>query len=472
MAIEKQPAIKSYFFGKGYRDLGNTIADSWKMNGQSAKKYWTKSLDRWEEGGFKLFLAVAMAFAALSVWIFGTIFFSLFSVVHIIILGTFFLTIYVSFTVVWLVDRGYRVWHRIFTACPYCHHKSDLPYYICPKCNAKHSRLIPSSYGIMKRVCRCGQKLPTNFFNGRSSLEPICPSCSRAIGKDFGTVPPICIPLIGGPSVGKTCFLIASVREFMEKFAPQQGWNVRFPDQGDDEMHYKKLSSNFESGIEPEKTGELTPRAFNFFVSDPRWKMEKLIYFYDSAGEAFRSSSDLSKHSFYEYLHGFILIIDPFSIRELCDEYEDELKHNQAIKPSEAILDDTFDTMLNHLMQNYRLKIDQQITKPCAVIINKVDTFDLADKIGETAAQRFMRRDSTVVTLEDAVDKLCRQVLRDEWGLGNFIRKLDSQFKTYRFFTCSALGRSPDQSYKPFRPYGVIEPMMWLLGQADKDLKR
>ena len=39
MAITPQPAKKSYFFDKGYRDLGNTIKGAWIRNFDSIKMY-------------------------------------------------------------------------------------------------------------------------------------------------------------------------------------------------------------------------------------------------------------------------------------------------------------------------------------------------------------------------------------------------------------------------------------------------
>ena len=39
MATTPQPAKKSYFFGKGYVDLGNTIKGAWQRNFDSIKKY-------------------------------------------------------------------------------------------------------------------------------------------------------------------------------------------------------------------------------------------------------------------------------------------------------------------------------------------------------------------------------------------------------------------------------------------------
>ena len=42
MAAVPQPAKKSYFFGKGYRDVGNTIKGAWRRNFASLGKFKNK----------------------------------------------------------------------------------------------------------------------------------------------------------------------------------------------------------------------------------------------------------------------------------------------------------------------------------------------------------------------------------------------------------------------------------------------
>ena len=46
MAAVLQPAKKSYFFGKGYRDVGNTIKGAWRRNFVSLRKFKNNITDR------------------------------------------------------------------------------------------------------------------------------------------------------------------------------------------------------------------------------------------------------------------------------------------------------------------------------------------------------------------------------------------------------------------------------------------
>jgi len=469
--METQPAIKSYFFGKGYQDLFNTIKDSWNMNLASAKKYWNKTTDFWDEDNhlYKI-LSVATAFSALSVIVFGSIWFAVLSILHILILGSFFLVIYFAFSIVLIIEKIYMLIRGIFTACPECHHKSPLPAYLCPKCKIIHTRLIPSSYGILKRTCHCGNKLPTTFFQRRLQLKEyaICLNCNRSITTQ--ETKPICIPIIGGASVGKTCFLISATRSIINKLAPKVSWNIEFLD-SNNEIRYKKELNNFNNGMVPPKTIAMTLSAFNFFIKSEKWSPDKLIYLYDAAGEAFESSENLLDHRFYGYLHGFIFIIDPFSIPELIDQYQDQLNLFGAnIKPSSMMLEDAFNAMLINLEKNHGIKRDQQVDKPCAIVINKTDAFDIEERVGKKAARQLMIRDSTIKSMSQATQMLCKELFV-ECGLGNFLREIQSKFKKYQFFTCSALGYIPDNSKKPFKPYRVTDPLIWILANVDKNLR-
>ena len=59
MASTPQPAKKSYFFGKGYRDVGNTIKGAWKRNFDSISGFKEKIEDAKLIGGKKaVFLIV------------------------------------------------------------------------------------------------------------------------------------------------------------------------------------------------------------------------------------------------------------------------------------------------------------------------------------------------------------------------------------------------------------------------------
>ena len=254
--MKTQYAIKNYFFGKGYKDLGNTIVSSWKSNWESSTDYFDKVSDDDE-----MSLKIIHIIGGLSVVIFGTVFFLVISALHICILTLCCIVIFVSFSIVYLLDTGYRNIKKIFMACPYCYTKSILPVYHCPKCNEKHDQLWPGTYGILKRTCKCGEKLPTTFFNGRNRLTASCPSCENII--ESLEARPVAIPIIGAPSVGKTFFLFSMVCYMKEIYAKKNGYTFEFMNVANKNLYDASISS-LNAGMTLRKTTENDPVALNF----------------------------------------------------------------------------------------------------------------------------------------------------------------------------------------------------------------
>jgi hypothetical protein len=445
--MKAQPAIKSYFFEKGYTDLWNTINSSWKYNLASAKSYFEKTNNN------NWFYKILFFMAGLSVVIFGTAFFLCISVLHIAILLSFFMLIYVSFTLIWASDAIYRLKKRIFMACPYCYKKSILPVYHCPKCNAEHENLWPSEYGILMRTCKCGEELPTTFFNGRSNLRASCPSCKNTI--ESLEARPVVIPIIGAPSVGKTFFVFSMVYYIKELLTKKTGHKFDFMNPYNESVYNSEITT-LHSGQTLRKTTENNPIALNFFLSKNGSK--SLMFFYDSAGEAFSSTQHLSQHKFYDYFHGLIFIIDPFSIPEIHGQYKNELSTNTSIRPSNYPLEDVYDASIINLEKNYGFKVTEKITKPVAILFSKSDAFDLQSKIGKEAVEKLLAADNTIKTKQEAMNKLCKEFLSSN-GMDALLRKMEWKFPNSSFFAISSSGKNS---------IGIDNATNWILGKIDK----
>lgn len=447
--MKAQPAIKSYFFEKGYKDLWETIKNSWGYNIESAQSYFEKTDDdNW-------FFKILYFTAGLSVVIFGTAFFIFISVLHIAILFLFFLLIYFAFTIIWAIDTSYRAKNKIFTACPNagCYKKSILPVYHCPKCNSEHDSLWPSEYGILKRTCKCGEELPTTFFNGRSKLRASCPSCKNTI--ESVEARPVVIPIIGAPSVGKTFFVFSMVYYIKELLTKKTGHKFDFMNSYNESVYNSEITT-LHSGQTLRKTTENNPIALNFFLSKNGSK--SLMFFYDSAGEAFSSTQHLSQHKFYDYFHGLIFIIDPFSIPEIHGQYKNQLSTNTSIRPSNYPLEDVYDASIINLEKNYGFKVTEKITKPVAILFSKSDAFDLQSKIGKEAVEKLLASDNTIKTKQEAMNKLCKEFLSSN-GMDALLRKMEWKFPNSSFFAISSGGKNS---------IGIDNATNWILGKIDK----
>ncbi|KHD07857.1 hypothetical protein PN36_13170 [Candidatus Thiomargarita nelsonii] len=441
MSTSTEPAIKSYFFGKGYRDLGAVIKESWERNLDSTKDFFSK-IKKDGEGWQKALSFIFWGGAGVSVIIFGTVFFVAVSLFHILLLSSFFLLIYIIFTIVWVTERTYLFFHGFFSVCPHCHEKTVLPEYLCDKCGRIHKKLVPNTYGILFHQCQCGQKLPATFFLNRGRLEARCRGCHQLLHREHVESKKIFVPILGGPSAGKTAFMFAVVRQLIEKKAAEMGFETAFID-SNTESEYKTIVDQLRKGNVPTKTVASIPKAFNLALNKDG-KTKWLLYIYDPAGEAFENTENLTAHQYYDYVSGMIMIVDPFSIPAVRRDYENELSRTWSnINPSQLNIEDALNSVLLTLEESFGLSKTGKIKKPLAVVISKADAFGLLGDV-------------------DKKSELIRQQLID-WDEGGLIQQIETRFKDVQYFSSSALGRIPDSTSKDFVPSHVFEPMSWLL---------
>lgn len=463
MSATADPAIRSYFFGKGYRDLAATIVDSWNRNWISAQACFIKGRAHFSSD--KKPSGVIFATAGISVVLFGTLVFLVASAAHILILALFFLLIYIAFTLVYLSERGYLLLKRFSAVCPDCHSKAPLPEYFCPRCSAVHTRLIPSSYGILFRTCTCGERLPATFFLKRGTLKSRCPDCKSLLENRHFESRKIFIPLVGGPVVGKSAYLFSALDKLLAEKLSELDLSYSFVDTRTEREveHVKKLLME---GRKPEKTVATLPRALTIEIQRSGHS-PRVLYLYDPAGEVFGKTEDLVLHKFQEYLSGLIFLVDPFAIPEVRREYAAQLAMvGGTLEPSQLPIEDALARILISMEENFGLGKTARIRVPVAVVFNKVDAFDLDQRIGAAAVAARLG-----VSPPDAEPRKVRDALLREqlirWEQGDFVQQLEARFERVHYFACSSLGRMPDASGKAFRPRDVLEPLLWILESTD-----
>ena len=462
------PAIRSYFFGKGFQDLRETIRASWWRNHESAQAHFRRGGEHFSgEGMEEKAQGILFGTAGVSVMVFGTVVFLAASAVHVVILLALLAVIYTAFTVVYLAERGYLLAKRFFTVCPHCHTKARLPQYFCPGCGAVHGSLIPSSYGILHHTCRCGQKLPATFFLGRGALRSQCPEpgCAQALEQSHTESRKLFVPVTGAKSVGKSAFLYTALQELVEHRAGELGLSHSFVEAGT-ERDFERTRDQFARGRRPDVTMDALPRALTLRL-DRAGQSPRVLYLYDPAGEAFADTQGTGLHKYQEYLSGLVFLVDPFAIPAVADEYRAQLAaHADALRPSTVPVEDTFARILIGMEEFFGLRKGERIRVPVAVVLGKTDAFDLDDRIGERAVDARMASSPAGAAREGVRDALVREQLR-AWGEGPFVQQLETRCSKVRYFTCSSLGRMPDSTDRAFEGRGVLDPVMWIIGEAD-----
>ncbi len=479
---EPQNADLLYFFDKGWYVIKYVTRNVWGPTSTSAQQWFDKARDLWndmnykENTAYKIWWGSAAAGAYFGAWVYYVAAFAIVAV-FVLVQATLLIAGALAASVaILLLSAGVALYsriHRIYFRCPDCHFQMPLPVHTCPNCGERHTKLWPSVYGIFSHVCRgnggsCYAKLPTLSFRGRKSLDAYCPRCNYLL-QGVGSGTNIHIPVVGGRGTGKSHYIAMAVMQLIEEFGPAHGLRIDLPNQ-DHKRDYDYNVQLLKTGKKLAKTSNTkeSASAFNLEIKYSRFRVPKLLYLYDAAGEYFGTQQDALQQSYFQYLNGILFIVDPFSIEQVHKYYENELATTKnEIAPSNEGLESVFENVMTVLEDRFSLRRGRKHSHPVAVVVTKTDAFDLEQRIGDPAAANLMMRDPTITNMNSALSKVVEEFLIDN-GASNFVRNLRAQFENVRFFSCSSVGLSGvgDHS-KKFAGVRVLTSLLWLLGSVD-----
>jgi len=470
MKKEEQPAKLSYFFGPGWNDLWLFIKKFWQFNQEDIKKRAKK--DEMMDKGIMSFAGAGRLLSCFGLILFGTFFFVIISAAVSVVLGIAFLLVYLLIFVIWSLDRLYLLRKGIFVACPNCKSKYLIPVYICPNCGEKHTKLTPGRYGVLNRTCNCGQKIPTHFLTNRGKLPAECPKCGFVLS---GTASkPLCVPIVGGRSSGKTAYITAFSYDFIEKVAPRNGLEITHYNDDTKRFYESEIKNDYISGTTRMTKTEMdlrqaSSKAFSFLIHNEKLNPDRLVQIYDVAGESFVNNTENEEQLQYTYCHGIIFMLDPLSVPAVRNYLDESI--NEIDKSSLGTLDAdiVLDAFMNKLREITGQSTNSIFNMPIAVVISKgdiktLDRFIGDDKISEFMTEHNLDMDSYFA----AEDQLCRQFLMEN-GLANFVSNIEIKFKNNRFFKCSSIGHTRESGR--YNPKGVLAPMEWIFQTADSGMK-
>lgn len=444
--VDKSPAASSgikrnYFFGPGYHQLAVTVKNAFSLQ----KKY-LETLKNWKDihtdhsWFVDMWIYIFYGAAVFCTSVLGFTWMGIFSLLLSVVLITGMCGFYVFFMSLWAADRLILAYKAIQSRCPRCKRISVVPTFICPDCGTEHKHLTPGPYGILARKCSCGKRLATTYFSGRSKYTAACPFCASEFAasdaRQFG------IQLVGGVSAGKTTFLAAFWHEYLERVKRMQGISIKAsPENAFAELEYwfknggssatTETNANMYSVIH--KYGDNTPVQMTF---------------YDIAGEAFASlASDIQQQQF-KYCEGIVFVIDPDA---------------NPVHASETV--SGFIHEFSGLKGSHSRKTSDV---PVAVIITKADLYK--GEIGlprikstfASGAQKYADADGNT-SLEVIRNGICRGFLENH-GFGNAMNLIDAGFNKAQYYPVSAMGH-PAAVGQKYEPWGVLEPVVWLLQQ-------
>ncbi len=443
--MKKQPAEKSYVFDQGYRDVGRAFRTTWgqTFDPASVKQLFSNAL-----------LFIPNLFVFLIITAFRVVLNTVISLLLILAFLTVAPTVYIGFVIVSFLDAVYRLFKRISSVCPNCQGRFDLPAYACPSCGRVHSRLIPSQYGIFKRKCLCGKKLPTTFFNGRQRLNAECPMCAFGL-RDGGRHVDICIPVVGGPSAGKTCLINMAMSRIEQGAAAKKGYVFEYVSNGLNE--YEDIVRGMKGGHLPDKTGDMRLKYYQFYLTPKTEKIKRLVSICDVGGEVYGGGNLLEGQIGFRYANAFLVVLDPLSVTAYKKEVEKTVDLTRY-GASAMHIDEMLSRLILLLENLYTISSKAMLKTDVAIVFSKCDLPGLDRMIGPSAVSAYMR--DHAVTKEAASNILCEAFLR-KYAEDNFVNNVRSKFRSVQYFACTSLGDISRGG--PFAPEGVEEPILWLV---------
>lgn len=441
-----EPAFKQYFFRKAFLDYREVARTASKACQEDNRDFWDWVEKMFGAAGCLTWpMGLTLVGVGLAAIIGAGLFFLLAGATHLAVVVTVAAGALAVAGTMRVAERGLMAVRRIFLACPNggCYQRVALPTFLCPKCGAEHKRLVPGSYGVLARRCRCGESLPTSFLRGRQDLPSICPHCRGPIKVVLARN--VHIPVVGGPSAGKTSLLYGVMRHL--QVARQAGTlAVSFPDHRHEQV-WNAADEALVRGEAPAKTAALMPDAFQVQLT-PADGRSCHLHLYDAAGESYQQSDAMRAHGFNAYIHGIVFLIDPFSLPALSRT----ASVPGDVRASEEQPQAVYDRMVGNLVDHRAGR--RGVSKvPLAVVVTKLDALkELGADAPEVAGNESREVHGSAVR-----DWLVAH------GEGNLVRGLEKDFTTVQYFTVAALGRDPSAA-GAFVPLLVDVPLAWLLG--------
>ncbi len=461
---EENAAKKSYFFGRGQRQAGAIFTGAWSRNFHSIGNLVSNRLTA--DRGFIMkmllgpFVWIYLLFHIISVMTFGSVLTAAIGTVHYVVVFIIMCITRVIFTIVWAIDALYLKIKGISSICPHCKEKFSIPEFSC-KCGLRQHKLIPSSYGVILRKCKCGKRLPTTFLIGRSRLDSFCPKCGEPLvssdSRQFG------FTMVGASSAGKTAVITSFFHELQQDVKGNTNVKLEVPD-----LHKPKFDrlTRYFIGAESMR-GTVVDDATEMYslILRLRKKHEKIqLSLYDVAGEVF-DTPDLNQIDYANDMaisQGIIFTLDPLSAPEL--KASARAADHAAVSEMRAVLNN-FATFLHTLSKTD--KMGQRIKRPLAVLITKMDSPAVEQYLSLEEirqATNGMKRSQKNLTR----DSMCRDFLL-QIGLSDFIAALDAQFSNVHFYPVSATGGAGrGMEFKPSPE--LMEPFNWIIREQDENL--
>jgi hypothetical protein len=316
------------------------------------------------------------------------------------------------------------------------------PHYLCPDCGELHRDIKPGPYGVARRICKCERRLWTMLLTGAAKLQGICPRCGAYLPRKFGRAAEIVVPIFGATNVGKTRLMYMMVSALRDRVHSQHGKIVYI---GDASERLDVIEDALKAGQNVEKTVPGPARALGLHVKIG--SSNRLIYFFDAAGEMYSSHERLPELKYLNKAKTYVFVVDPFSAKgvwsQLTDADRDRLRE---FRTPPGDIDKAYQATINHMLKiTHRWKL-RKARSNLAFVISKRDLLQSAGidvSAAESETEHWVSNEGGL-------------------NLGNISRGASHEFETVRYFCTAATSGDGDGSVD----YRVEELLRWILGRV------
>ena len=421
------PAEPNYFYGPARSDL--------RYARQMARSRWRSAFNWWKgtvrglvdplEGGSVITAPIGMGMAAglivalplaaalvAAVWL-----------AHEIVVDIASVGVRACAATLRAVDSASLSARHIKLRCVACFERIPYPAYLCPnpKCENIHWDTRPGRYGVLHRVCKCGEEMPTVLLRRTArKLRAVCPhrTCKYSLEYRPGETQEIILPVFGAKGAGKTLLLYGILETLCRSSRP--GVQVH-PADSFTSAWLADLEATLATNSEVPATPAVRPRAYvlRMRIGSRR----RIAQFLDAAGELFYDSQRSADLIYLGVANTFVFVIDPLSVSAFWDSLPSVARgpftpHRSAAPPPELAFQQTADRIAEMGKPRAQRRL--------AIVFSRADL--LGTEYGPGAG------DGTEI----------RRWAIDELGLTGLVNQAESEFKETAYFHTAPLAEKED----------------------------
>jgi hypothetical protein len=296
----------------------------------------------------------------------------------------------------------------------------------------------------------------------------VCEACDYETRDNLVRQSRLCFPSVGIRASGKTHWLVNVYDQIKNKDLDIKPVIRKIASQGD--LRFDQLVKELKYElIRPQSTIIALPEPLTFHVrdTDPLGWNQTMVNMFDYSGELtnFTIDGDLDTHKFRRHAllcEGFILFVDP----------------TQVTRTAEASIDSQIQCLQHFVEEMHAMRdipMEKPIDLPIAVCVSKMDLLVSRSPMGTEAVdlvaelRQTMGAPITLALIERRSQIVARALPRmfPGWGVERDLR--ESFGGRFMFFPMSAVGLEESElgndtlSERQITPFGMLEPLLWLL---------